>query len=153
MRSCGLLLFRHHPGLEVWIGHMGGPFWAKRDGAAWSIPKGEVQEGEVDLAAALREFSEEMGHPAPEAEWILLGEFVQPSGKVVVVFTGETDFEVDRVNSNLFDLEWPPRSGRTQQFPEIDDARWFPLELSREKVVKGQVAMLDALVALIAERA
>ena len=132
---------------------MGGPFWAKRDGAAWSIPKGEMQEGEVDLAAALREFSEEMGHPAPTAEWILLGEFVQPSGKVVVVFTGEADFEVDRVNSNLFDLEWPPRSGRTQQFPEIDDARWFPLELSREKVVKGQVAMLDALVALIADRA
>ena len=153
MRSCGLLLYRHHSGLEVWIGHMGGPFWAKRDGAAWSIPKGEVLEGEADLAAALREFSEEMGHPAPEAEWILLGEFVQPSGKVVVVFTGETDFEVDRVNSNLFDLEWPPRSGRTQQFPEIDDARWFPLELSREKVVKGQVAMLDALVALIADRA
>ena len=132
---------------------MGGPFWAKRDGAAWSIPKGEVQEGEVDLAAALREFSEEMGHPAPEAEWILLGEFVQPSRKVVVVFTGEADFAVDRVNSNLFDLEWPPRSGRTQQFPEIDDARWFPLEVSRKKVVKGQVAMLDALVALIADRA
>lgn len=132
---------------------MGGPFWAKRDGAAWSIPKGEVQEGEVDLAAALREFSEEMGHPAPTAEWILLGEFVQPSGKVVVVFTGEADFEVDRVNSNLFDLEWPPRSGRIEQFPEIDDARWFPLEVSREKVVKGQVAMLDALVALIADRA
>jgi len=132
---------------------MGGPFWAKRDGAAWSIPKGEVQEGEVDLAAALREFSEEMGHPAPTAEWILLGEFVQPSGKVVVVFTGEADFEVDRVNSNLFDLEWPPRSGRIEQFPEIDDARWFSLEVSREKVVKGQVAMLDALVALIADRA
>lgn len=132
---------------------MGGPFWAKRDGAAWSIPKGEVQEGEVDLAAALREFSEEMGHPAPTAEWILLGEFVQPSGKVVVVFTGEADFEVDRVTSNLFDLEWPPRSGRIEQFPEIDDARWFPLEVSREKVVKGQVAMLDALVTLIADRA
>jgi len=132
---------------------MGGPFWAKRDGAAWSIPKGEVQEGEVDLAAALREFSEEMGHPAPTAEWIPLGEFVQPSGKVVVVFTGEADFEVDRVTSNLFDLEWPPRSGRIEQFPEIDDARWFPLEVSREKVVKGQVAMLDALVALIADRA
>jgi len=132
---------------------MGGPFWAKRDGAAWSIPKGEVQEGEVDLAAALREFFEEMGHPAPEAEWTLLGEFVQPSGKVVVVFTGEADFEVDRVNSNLFDLEWPPRSGRIEQFPEIDDARWFSLEVSREKVVKGQVAMLDALVALIADRA
>jgi len=132
---------------------MGGPFWAKRDGAAWSIPKGEVQEGEVDLAAALREFSEEMGHPAPTAEWILLGEFVQPSGKVVVVFTGEADFAVDRVTSNLFDLEWPPRSGRIEQFPEIDDARWFPLEVSREKVVKGQVAMLDALVTLIADRA
>ena len=132
---------------------MGGPFWAKRDGAAWSIPKGEVQEGEVDLAAALREFFEEMGHPAPEAEWTLLGEFVQPSGKVVVVFTGEADFAVDRVTSNLFDLEWPPRSGRIEQFPEIDDARWFPLEVSREKVVKGQVAMLDALVTLIADRA
>ena len=152
MRSSGLLLYRHHTGLEVWIGHMGGPFWVKRDGAAWSIPKGEVQEGETDLAAALREFSEEMGHPAPEVEWTLLGEFVQPSRKVVVVFTGEADFAVDRVNSNLFDLEWPPRSGRTQQFPEIDDARWFPLEVSREKVVKGQVAMLDALVTLIAKR-
>ena len=152
MRSCGLLLYRRLPGLEVWIGHMGGPFWAKRDGAAWSIPKGEMQEGEVDLAAALREFFEEMGHPAPEAKWTLLGEFVQPSRKVVVVFTGEADFAVDRVNSNLFDLEWPPRSGRTQQFPEIDDARWFPLEVSRKKVVKGQVAMLDALVALIAGR-
>ena len=131
---------------------MGGPFWAKRDDAAWSIPKGEVLEGEVDLAAALREFSEEMGHPAPEAKWTLLGEFVQPSRKVVVVFTGEADFAVDRVNSNLFELEWPPRSGRIQQFPEIDDARWFPLEISREKVVRGQVAVLDALVALIAGR-
>jgi predicted NUDIX family NTP pyrophosphohydrolase len=150
MRSSGLLLYRHHPALEVWIGHMGGPFWAKRDAAAWSIPKGEVAEGEADLAGALREFAEEMGHPAPEVDWVLLGEFVQPSRKVVVVFTAESDFAVDSVTSNLFELEWPPRSGRLQRFPEIDNARWFSVEDARGRVLKGQVPMLDALAEKVA---
>jgi predicted NUDIX family NTP pyrophosphohydrolase len=152
MRSCGLLLYRLDPdsGLPVWIGHMGGPFWAKKDAAAWSIPKGEAREGEDDLAAARREFEEEIGHPSPSADWALLGEFVQPSRKVLVVFAGEGDFAVDALESNLFELEWPPRSGRMQQFPELDDARWFPLGEARAKVVTGQVAVLDALAARVA---
>ena len=152
MRSCGLLL--HHTetdgSVSVWIGHMGGPFWAKKDAAAWSIPKGEPLDGEGDLDAALREFAEEIGTPAPPAAWTLLGEFVQPSRKVVVVFTAETDFSVEKVSSNLFETEWPPRSGRMRQFPEIDDARWFPLDAARDKVVKGQIAVLDALAARLA---
>jgi predicted NUDIX family NTP pyrophosphohydrolase len=151
MRSSGLLLYKTNP-LEVWIGHMGGPFWAKKDAAAWSIPKGEALDDEPDLTAALREFEEEIGHPAPSAEWELLGEFIQPSKKIVVVFAAETDFAVDEVVSNTFETEWPPRSGRMQSFPEIDDARWFALDEARVKVVKGQVPMLDALVSLVASR-
>lgn len=152
MRSCGLLLYRFEPdgSLAVWIGHMGGPYWAKKDAAAWSIPKGERLDGEVDFDAALREFEEEVGHPAPQVDWTLLGEFVQPSRKVLVVFAGETDFSVDRVQSNLFEIEWPPRSGRVQQFPELDDGGWFGLEEARTKVVNGQLPMLDALEALAA---
>jgi predicted NUDIX family NTP pyrophosphohydrolase len=107
---------------------------------------------ETDLDAAIREFAEEIGHPAPPAEWALLGEFEQPSRKVVVVFTAQTDFAVDTVSSNLFEAEWPPRSGRRQWFPEIDEACWVPLPEARVKVVRGQVAMLDALEALVAPR-
>jgi predicted NUDIX family NTP pyrophosphohydrolase len=138
--------------LSVWIGHMGGPFWQKKDAAAWSIPKGEPVAGETDLDAAIREFAEEIGHPAPQAEWTLLGEFEQPSRKVVVVFTAQTDFAVETVSSNLFEAEWPPRSGRRQLFPEIDDARWVPVEEARVKVVRGQVAVLDALEAHLASQ-
>jgi predicted NUDIX family NTP pyrophosphohydrolase len=152
MRSCGLLLYRRETddSVSVWIGHMGGPFWQKKDAAAWSIPKGEPVAGETDLDAALREFAEEIGHPAPPAEWALLGEFEQPSRKVVVVFAAQTDFAIDTVSSNLFEAEWPPRSGRRQWFPEIDDARWVPVGEARVKVVRGQVAMLDALEAHLA---
>lgn len=129
---------------------MGGPFWAKKDLAAWSIPKGIVDEREHDLAAALREFEEETGQPAPQAEWRPLAEFAQPSGKILVVFTGEAEFDAEHIASNLFELEWPPRSGRIQRFPEIDRARWVPIDEARPLVVKGQVAMLDALAALLA---
>ncbi|MHC6591362.1 NUDIX domain-containing protein [Arthrobacter sp. C152] len=153
--SAGLLLYRQDPvsgpapgdGLRVWIAHMGGPFWARKDAHAWSIPKGEYAEGEDPLAAALREFAEEMGTPAPEAGYRLLGRFRQPSGKLIMVFAAEADFQPDTISSNTFPLEWPKGSGRIQDFPEIDDARWFPEQEARLKLVKGQLPILDALAA------
>jgi predicted NUDIX family NTP pyrophosphohydrolase len=145
-KSAGILLYKHtDAGLEVWIAHMGGPFWAKKDAAAWSIPKGLYEPDEPPLAAAIREFEEELGLPAPAVEYELLGEFRQPSGKVVTTFIAESDLVVETIVSNLFSMEWPPRSGRTQDFPEIDDARWFPTAVAREKLVKGQVPIIDAL--------
>ncbi|TLM82995.1 NUDIX domain-containing protein [Pseudarthrobacter sp. NamE2] len=160
VRSAGILLYRRQgatgggtappekaPGtLEVWIAHMGGPYWANKADRAWSIPKGEYGEDEDPLAAALREFAEEMGTPAPEVEYRLLGGFRQPSGKMVVVYAAEHDFEPDGIASNTFSLEWPKGSGRIQHFPEIDDARWFPEAEARLKLVKGQIPVLDALV-------
>lgn len=145
IRSAGLLLYRFAPGLEVWLAHMGGPFWARKDAGAWSIPKGLYQEPETPLAAALREFEEEMGVPAPAQEFALLGEFRQRSGKVVTAYSAEFDFRLDHLVSNTFPLEWPKGSGRIQDFPEVDDARWFPLEQARTKVVKGQLPLLDEL--------
>jgi predicted NUDIX family NTP pyrophosphohydrolase len=145
VRSSGILLYRFAPGLEVWLAHMGGPYWSRKDEAAWSIPKGLYDETESPLAAALREFEEEMGVPAPAVEFETLGEFRQPSGKVVVAYAAEFDFHVDRVVSNTFALEWPKGSGRIQDFPEVDAADWFPLETARTKLVKGQRPLLDAL--------
>lgn len=145
-RSCGILLFRSaDDGVEVFLGHMGGPFWGKKDAAAWSIPKGEPIDGEADLDTALREFAEEIGRPAPAIEYRSLGEFRQASGKIVTVFAGTTSEPVEFVASNSFEMEWPPRSGRTQSFPEIDRAEWIPLGLAMEKVVKGQRAALELL--------
>jgi predicted NUDIX family NTP pyrophosphohydrolase len=144
--SAGLLLYRRAAiGLEVLIAHMGGPFWSGKDERAWSIPKGEYLSGEDPLAVARREFEEELGTAAPDVAYSLLGEFRQRSGKVVTVFAAEADLEVDTVTSNTFPLEWPPRSGRIVEFPEIDDARWVSLEVARLKLVVGQVAALDAL--------
>jgi predicted NUDIX family NTP pyrophosphohydrolase len=143
--SAGILLYRRTPGLEVFIAHMGGPFWSRKDAAAWSIPKGLYQPGETPLAAAIREFAEEIGTPPPEADYGLLGEFRVSSAKVVTVFTAETDFVLEAIDSNLFTMEWPPRSGRIQEFPEMDNAGWFPVDVAREKLVKGQRPMLDAL--------
>lgn len=148
--SAGILLYRRAPGLEVYIAHMGGPYWARKDAAAWSIPKGiylpgSVEGGEEPLAAAIREFTEEIGTPPPSVDYELLGEFRQPSGKLITVFTAETDFAVAGVVSNTFTVEWPPRSGRMQDFPEVDDAQWFPIAVAREKLVKGQLPMLDEL--------
>lgn len=152
VRSAGLLLYRRdanspgsHPDVHVWIAHMGGPFWARKDTHAWSIPKGEYGDGEVPLEAALREFAEEMGVAAPAAEYRLLGEFRLSSGKVITVFTAEQDFQPESIVSNTFPLEWPKGSGRIQHFPEIDDARWFPVPAARDKLVKGQIPVLDAL--------
>jgi len=145
--SAGLLLYkRENPGgLEVWIAHMGGPFWARKDAHAWSVPKGEYTVDEDPLAAALREFAEEMGSPAPAADYQQLGQFRQPSGKIITVFTAEQDFQPEKIVSNTFPLEWPKGSGRIQHYPEIDDARWFPEEEARLKLVKGQLPVLDAL--------
>lgn len=145
--SAGILLYRRvdPSGFQVWIAHMGGPFWARKDAHAWSIPKGEYGEDEDPLAAALREFAEEMGTPAPAADYRLLGKFRQPSGKVITVFAAEQDFQPERIVSNTFPLEWPKGSGRIQHYPEIDDARWFPEAEARLKLVKGQLAVLDAL--------
>ncbi|MEW1807555.1 NUDIX domain-containing protein [Pseudarthrobacter sp. NPDC080039] len=154
VRSAGLLLYRQdvagsggtRDALEVWIAHMGGPFWARKDVHAWSIPKGEYADGEDPLAAALREFAEEMGTAAPEAAYRLLGEFRQSSGKLITVYTAEADFAPEVISSNTFPLEWPKGSGRIQHYPEIDDAGWFPEQEARLKLVKGQLPVLEALV-------
>jgi len=149
--SAGILLYRRGPdGLEVFIAHMGGPFWARKDDRAWSIPKGEFEAPEDPLAAARREFREEIGVPAPDLDYVSLGDVRYSSGKVVTVFAAESDLEVDVVVSETFELEWPPRSGRLQSFPEVDDARWVALEVARAKLVAGQLPALDALERLTA---
>ncbi len=147
IRSAGILLYKRGDDstLEVWIAHMGGPFWARKDAQAWSIPKGEYSEAEEPLAAALREFEEEIGVPAPAVPYARLGEFRQPSGKVVTAFAGETDFRPARIVSNTFPLEWPKGSGKLQDFPEIDDARWVTVTEARSKLVRGQLPILAAL--------
>jgi len=147
VRSAGLLLWRRAPGLEVFLAHMGGPLWAKRDDAAWSVPKGLYEPDEEPLVAAIREFTEEVGAPPPPSDYTLLGEFRQSSGKVVTVYAGRPDRpdEVVFVASNLFSMQWPPRSGRIQEFPEMDAARWVPIAEARVKVVKGQLPVLDEL--------
>jgi predicted NUDIX family NTP pyrophosphohydrolase len=144
-RSAGILLYRRVPGLEVLIAHMGGPFWARKDDGAWSIPKGLIEGDETLLDTARREFEEELGLPAPTADYALLGDFRQSSGKVVTVFTTEADLDVAAVVPGMFELEWPPRSGRMQQFPEVDRAQWHTIESARARLVSGQRPVLDAL--------
>lgn len=147
VQSAGILLYRRRPGpgLEVWIAHMGGPFWARKDARAWSIPKGEYPNDEDPLVAAQREFAEEMGTPAPRADYIGLGSFRQPSGKVITVFTAESDFAPGRIVSNTFSLEWPKGSGTVRNYPEIDDAAWTREPEARTRLVRGQLPILDAL--------
>ena len=145
-RSAGLLMYRVRDRvLEVLLVHPGGPFWARKDEGAWSIPKGEYADGEDPLAAALREFAEEMGTAAPEAEYRLLGEFRQSSGKLITAYAAQADFSPEVITSNTFPLEWPKGSGKIQHYPEIDDARWFTEQEARLKLVKGQLPILDAL--------
>lgn len=147
--SAGVLLFRRTTGLEVLIGHMGGPLWAKKDAAAWSIPKGEYDPGDEEpRAAAAREFTEELGLPVPDGDWIPLGDVEYGSGrgkKQVTVWGVEGDLDVGLVVPGTFEMEWPPRSGRTAEFPEIDRAEWFDLETAHEKLGKGQRPYLDRL--------
>ena len=144
--SAGLLLYRiADGGVEVLIGHPGGPFWARKDDGAWSIPKGEYAEGEDPWQAAQREFTEELGMPAPDGPRIELGTIKQPSGKVLTVFAVGGTLDVSDARSNTFDLEWPRGSGRMQAFPEIDRVGWFPIDAARTKLLKGHVAFLDRL--------
>jgi predicted NUDIX family NTP pyrophosphohydrolase len=148
VRSAGILLWRRggdSSELEVFIAHMGGPFWAKKDAGAWSIPKGEYVDGEEPLAAALREFAEEIGVAAPALDYVDLGEFRQASGKVVRAFAAESDFEIAELHSNTFSAEWPPRSGRIREFPEVDRVEWTSMADARIRLVQGQLGFLDAL--------
>ncbi len=153
-RSAGVLLYREAASgtVELLIVHMGGPFWRHRDAGAWSIPKGELEEGDEPLATALREFEEELGSPPPQVDLVELGEVTQHSGKHVVVFAGAADFDADRVHSNTFTTEWPRGSGTLMEFPEIDRAAWVSPDEARVKLVKGQAGFVDRLLALIAER-
>ncbi len=146
-RSAGILLHRRSGdgALEVLLVHPGGPFWAKKDLGAWSIPKGEYEDGEDALAAARREFAEELGSPAADGELVALGEVCQKSGKVVTAWALEGDIDADAVTSNTFTMEWPPRSGRTREFPEVDRAAWFGLDEARERILPAQAPLLDRL--------
>lgn len=128
---------------------MGGPYFGRRDDGAWSIPKGEYDADELPLAAARREFEEELGAPPPAGEVIELGSVRQTNGKVVTAWALEADFDVSTVQSNTFEIEWPPRSGRRQSFPEIDRAEWFDLDTARTKMIRGQDALLARLTAAI----
>ena len=149
--SAGILLYRRGPdGPEVLLGHMGGPFWAKKDDGAWSIPKGEHGPDEEPIAVAHREFEEELGSPVPAGELVPLGERKVTSAKVLTVWAAEGDLDAAACRSNTFEIEWPPRSGRMQEFPEIDRAAWFGLDEARSKLLKGQVPFLDQLAAHLA---
>ena len=128
--------------------HPGGPFWQKRDDGAWSIPKGELGENEAGIDVAKREFEEELGVKPPDGEVTALGSVRQAGGKVVQAWALEGDLDVTRVQSNLFEIEWPPRSRKMRQFPEVDRAGWFPLDEARRKLVAAQVAFIDRLEAL-----
>ena len=149
-QSAGLVLYRRRDGkLEVLLVHPGGPFWQKRDDGAWSIPKGELAEHETGIDVARREFREELGVPAPHGEVTALGAVRQTGGKIVHAWALPGDLDVTRPTSNTFELEWPPRSGRLQQFPEIDRAVWFDLDTARRKLLLAQRVFIDRLEALL----
>ena len=144
--SAGLLLYRLTEGRpEVLLVHPGGPFWARRDAGAWSIPKGEYEPGDDPRTCALREFEEETGAAFPPGELIDLGDVKQKGGKVVSAWAAEGDLDADAVRSNTVTMEWPPRSGRTGEFPEVDRAGWFGVDAAREKLVAAQAEFLDRL--------
>jgi predicted NUDIX family NTP pyrophosphohydrolase len=143
-------LWRRGPeGVEVLIGHMGGPFWARKDDGAWSIPKGEYAEGEDPRAAAIREFEEETG-VRQAGEFLSLGEIVQPSRKLVAAYAVEGDVDVGALTSNTFEIEWPPKSGKRASFPEIDQAQWFSLDEARRRINPAQAELIDRLEAALA---
>lgn len=142
--SAGLLLYRWVPELEVLLAHPGGPYWRNKDDGAWTVPKGEIHDGEEPRLAAIREFTEETGF-RPEGEPLTLGFLRQTGGKLVHVWAIENDWNPAGLISNPFSIEWPPRSGRTQQFPEIDRAAWFDLATARRKILKSQSEFLHRL--------
>ncbi len=147
--SAGILMYRGSgPELRLLLVHPGGPFWASKDQGAWSIPKGEYEHDEEPLICAIREFKEELGS-APQAAgartFIELGELAQPSGKVITAWAVEGDFETDTLRSNLFEMEWPPKSGRVQPFPEVNLVDWFSVADARKKIQPGQAPFIDRL--------
>ncbi|WP_225829006.1 NUDIX domain-containing protein [Streptomyces naphthomycinicus] len=145
-RSAGLLLFRHTgEGTEVLLGHMGGPFFARKDAGAWTVPKGEYDAREPAWEAARREFREELGLAPPDGEAVPLGEVVQTNGKIVTAWAVEADLDPETIVPGTFTMEWPPRSGRTQEFPELDRVAWFGLDRARAVIVTAQAAFLDRL--------
>jgi predicted NUDIX family NTP pyrophosphohydrolase len=145
LQSAGLLLFRVGDNqIQVLLGHPGGPFWRRRDQGVWTIPKGLIAPGEASRTAALREFIEETGHH-PAGELLSLGSAKQPGGKLVHVWAVEDDWDPAELESNTFEMEWPPRSGQRQQFPEIDRAAWFDIAEARARILKGQAVFIDRL--------
>lgn len=145
-RSAGLLLYRVRDGVvEVLLGHPGGPWFAKKDDGVWTVPKGEYEADEEPLAAAFREFTEEIGTAPPDGEPVPLGETKQSNGKLAVVWALEGDLDVSEIDCNLFEMEWPPRSGRLQSFPELDRAGWFDLPTARRKAFASQGPFFDRL--------
>lgn len=153
-RSAGLLLYRSGDdgAVEVLIAHPGGPFWARKDDGAWSIPKGEQPDGEDPWATARREFVEELGLEPPDGERLDLGVVQQAGGKAVTVFAVRGDLDVTDAHSNTFEVEWPPRSGRLQEFPEVDRVGWFGVEQARTKLLPGQRPVLDRLLDYLGTR-
>jgi len=148
-QSAGLLLYRRAAGtIEVFLVHPGGPFWAKKDAGAWSIPKGEYGTQEDPLAAARREFQEETGFPVDGA-FVALGEVKQPGGKIVSAWALEHDLDSTQIRSNTFELEWPPKSGKLREFPEVDRGAWFELQEAQGKILKGQLELLVRLAAKV----
>ena len=144
-KSAGILLYRQADnGLEVFLVHPGGPYWAKKDEGAWSLPKGEFAEGEDALQAARREFNEETGF-AIDGVFMELTPLKQPSGKIIYAWAVEGEIDASSVKSNLFSMEWPPKSGRLQEFPEVDRGGWFTIAQAREKLRSGQVGFLEEL--------
>ncbi|HEY6117381.1 MAG TPA: NUDIX domain-containing protein [Candidatus Dormibacteraeota bacterium] len=144
--SAGLLLYRDRDGRrEVLLIHPGGPFWAKRDTGSWSLPKGEIEPGETAMEVALREFREELGQDPPRGISFALGTIRQAGGKLVHAWAVQGDLDVERIESVTFEMEWPPRSGRKQEFPEVDRAAWFKLEEARTKILPGQAVLIDRL--------
>jgi predicted NUDIX family NTP pyrophosphohydrolase len=144
-KAAGLLLYRETSGaLEVLLAHPGGPFWAKKDDGAWSIPKGEFEAGEEPLDAAMREFEEETG-TKPQGEAIPLEPLRQAGGKIVHAYAMRAEFDPSTLRSNTFLLEWPPKSGRRQEFPEVDRAAWFPIEEAERKILTSQAPLLQQL--------
>jgi predicted NUDIX family NTP pyrophosphohydrolase len=146
-QSAGIVLYRfagEEP--QVLLVHPGGPFWRNRDAGAWSIPKGEYAADEDPLAVAKREFEEELGMPAPSGEYVRLGEVRQRGGKTVTAFAIQGDFDPRQLESNRFEIEWPPKSGRRALFPEVDRAEWFSLAEARTRIIDGQLPLIDSLV-------
>lgn len=146
VESAGLVLYRLRDGKpEVLLVHPGGPFWKRRDEGVWSIPKGEMGPGESRLDVARREFKEELGLPSPDGDLAPLGSVRQAGGKVVHAWAARGDVDVTRVSSDTFAMEWPPRSGKMQEFPEVDRAEWFDLAAAKRKILPAQSAFIDRL--------